>query len=43
MESLGIQFDKPIISWLNNYLTKKIISAKNNFNNQYIFEILFKN
>ena len=43
IESLGIPFDKSIINGLNNYVSKKIISAKNNFNNQYRLEIKFEN
>ena len=43
IESLGIPFDKSIIDGLNNYVSKKIISAKNNFNNQYRLEIKFEN
>ena len=34
-ESLGIPFDKSIIDGLNNYAFIKIISAINNFSNQY--------
>ena len=43
IESLGIPFDESIINGLNNYVSKKINSAKNNFNNQYRLEIKFEN
>ena len=43
IESLGIPFDKSIIDGLSYYVSKKIISARNNFNNQYRLEIKFEN
>ena len=43
IESLGIPFDKSIIDGLSHYVSKKIISARNNFNNQYRLEIKFEN
>ncbi len=43
IESLGIPFDESIINGLGHYLSKKLISARNNFNNQYRLEIKFEN
>ena len=43
IESLGIPFDKSIIDGLSHYVSKKIINARNNFNNQYRLEIKFEN
>ena len=43
IESLGIPFDKSIIDGLSHYVSKKIISARNNFNNQYRLKIKFEN
>ena len=43
IESLGIPFDKSIIDGLGHYVSKKIFSEKNNFNNQYRLEIKFEN
>ena len=43
LESLGIPFDKSIIDGLSHYVSKKIINARNNFNNQYRLEIKFEN
>ena len=43
IESLGIPFDKSIIDGLGHYVSKKIIPARNNFNNQYRLEIKFEN
>ena len=43
IESLGIPFDKSIIDGLSHYVSKKIINARSNFNNQYRLEIKFEN
>jgi len=43
IESLGIPFDKSIIDGLSEYVSKKIISAKDNLKNQYRLEIKFEN
>ena len=43
IESLGIPFDKSIIDGLGHYVSKKIFSKKNNFNNKYRLEIKFEN
>ena len=43
IESLGIPFDKSIIDGLSDYVSKKIISAKDNLKNKYRLEIKFEN
>ena len=43
IESLGIPFDKSRIDGFIYYISKKIISERNNFNNQYKLEIKFEN
>ena len=42
IECLGIPFNKSITGGLGHYLSKKIISVRSNFNNQYRLEINFK-
>ena len=43
IDSLGIPFDESIINDLGHYVSKKIISASNNFNSQYRLEVKFEN
>ena len=43
IESLGIPFDRSIIDGLSDYVSKKIISAKDNLKNKYRLEIKFEN
>ena len=43
IESLGIPFDKSIIDGLSDYVSKKIISEKDNLKNKYRLEIKFEN
>ncbi|MEL1232797.1 MAG: energy transducer TonB [Candidatus Neomarinimicrobiota bacterium] len=43
IESLGIPFDKSIIDGLSDYVSKKIISSRDNLKNQYRLEIKFEN
>ena len=43
IQSLGIPFDKSIIDGLSDYVSKKIISSRDNLKNQYRLEIKFEN